>query len=213
MPPVIIAAAITVAGTIGSALISSSGQKQATKAQVGAATEALDFEKEMYEESKTMREPFLKTELERDTMLMEKLRTGPGEFKPEEDPGFEFGYKEQVEKPLLAGASAAGGIASGKTLKALSRYSSDYASTKYDSFLDRWYQSLRPLQGEPAMTQAQASSAQLHGGAGAQRIQNIGDARASGYANQANIWSGAVSSGAQNIAEAYYMSAMAGAGL
>lgn len=206
MPPVIVAAAITTAGVVGSGLIASSGAQKAASTQAGAATEALDFEKQMYEESKAMREPFLKTELERDTMLMEKLRAGPGEFRPEEDPGYEFGYREGVEKPLLAGQASRGAIGSGKTLKALSRYSQDYASTKYDNFLDRWYQSLRPLQGVPATTQAGASEAMRHGMSGAQRVQNIGDARASGYASQADIWSGAAASGAQNIADAYYLS-------
>jgi hypothetical protein len=159
----------------------------------------------MYEESKTMREPFLKTELERDTMLMDKIRAGPGEFRPEEDPGFEFGYKERVEKPLLAGTSSRGARGSGAQQKALTRYAMDYASTKEQNFLNRWYDSLKPLQGQPVMTAAQAAEASRLGGSGAQRIQNIGDARASGYASQANLWSGAVSGIGQNIADAYYL--------
>ena len=40
-------------------------------------------------------------------------------------------------------ASATGKLG-GATLKALTRYASDYASTKYDNFLDRYYKSLDP---------------------------------------------------------------------
>lgn len=72
------------------------------------------------------------------------LQKGPGEFIPEQEPGYKFGYEEFIEKPSLRLASATGKLGSGATLKALSRYASDYASTKYDNFLDRWYKSLDP---------------------------------------------------------------------
>jgi hypothetical protein len=72
------------------------------------------------------------------------LQAGPGQFKPEEDPGYRFGYEEFIENPSLRMASATGKLGSGATMKALTRYASDYASTKYDNFLDRYYKSLDP---------------------------------------------------------------------
>jgi hypothetical protein len=72
------------------------------------------------------------------------IQKGPGEFVPEKDPGYKFGYQEFVENPTLKLASATGKLGSGATLKALTRYASEYASTKYDNFLDRYYKSLDP---------------------------------------------------------------------
>lgn len=72
------------------------------------------------------------------------IEQGPGQFVPEEDPGYRFGYEEFIEKPTLRTAAATGKLGSGATLKSLTRYASDYASTKYDNFLDRWYKSLDP---------------------------------------------------------------------
>jgi hypothetical protein len=72
------------------------------------------------------------------------LQKGPGEFIPEQEPGYKFGYQEFVENPTLKLSSATGKLGSGATLKALTRYASNYASTKYDNFLDRYYKSLDP---------------------------------------------------------------------
>lgn len=72
------------------------------------------------------------------------IQKGPGQFVPEKEPGYKFGYQEFVENPTLKLASATGKLGSGATLKALTRYASDYASTKYDNFLDRYYKSLDP---------------------------------------------------------------------
>lgn len=137
------------------------------------------------------------------------IQKGPGEFIPEEDPGYEFGYQESVEKPLLRGAAATGRLGDGRTMKELTRYASDYASTKYDNFLSRYYDSLKPLQsmaGIGQTTAAQSSQNALVTGQNiAQRQVGAGEARASGYIDQGNVWGGAVSGLGQNALDYYYM--------
>lgn len=87
------------------------------------------------------------------------IAEGPGEFVPSEDPGYKFGYEEFVEKPTLRGAAARGGLRSGATEKALTRYASDYASTKYDNFLARYYDKLKPYQSLAGLGQTSATAA------------------------------------------------------
>lgn len=102
------------------------------------------------------------------------IAAGPGEFIPEEQPGYKFGYEEFVEKPLLAGASAAGDLRSTNTLKNLTRYASDYASTSYDNFLNRYYQSLNPYFSIAGMGQVGATgsaNAALQTGANVANLQ------------------------------------------
>jgi hypothetical protein len=137
------------------------------------------------------------------------IEKGPGEFIPEEDPGFKFGYQEFVEKPSLRAASAKGSLGGGRTLKELSRYASDYASTKYDNFLSRWYQSLTPLQSMSGVGQTTATQQSANALATGQAIgQNMiagGNARATGYINQGNIWGNVAGGLGQNALDAYYM--------
>lgn len=131
------------------------------------------------------------------------IQQGPGEFKPEEEPGYVFGYEEFVEKPTLRAAAATGNLGSGKTLKALSRYASDYASTKYDTFLDRYYKSLDPYFRVAGMGSNVAMAGGSQGNQAASNMSNAlmygGTARTSGYTNQGNIWGNALSGMGQNL--------------
>jgi len=205
--------AAVVGGAVIGSVASSKSSKAASKAadtQADASLEAAqisaDTQKEMYYQSREDTAPWREAGENALTQLQGKVSAGPGQFDPQQDPGYQFGYKEFVESPTLAAASATGRLRSGATQKALSRYAQDYASTKYDNFLSRYYQSLTPLQSLSGVGQTTASqnaqnaiaTGQGVGNALSMGVENAGDARASGYINQANAFAG----GANNISNA-----------
>jgi hypothetical protein len=129
--------------------------------------------------------------------LISLIKEGPGKF--EESPGYQFRLSEG-EKAIERAASARGKRLSGQTLKELARYSQEYATSEYDKFLARYYAKLNPLQSLAQIGQTTAlAQAQL----GQQTASNVaghqlagGQARASGYINQGNIWSNLLQQGA-----------------
>jgi len=157
-----IAVAVAGAAVVGS-VISSQSAKKAAKTAAGAAGDATQSQLAMYEQSRedagpwreagagavnalwgTPGTPATTTQGAPISGTQGLIQKGPGQFVPEKEPGYKFGYQEFVENPTLKLASATGKLGSGATLKALTRYASDYASTKYDNFLDRYYKSLDP---------------------------------------------------------------------
>jgi len=142
------------------------------------------------------------------------IEAGPGEFIPEEQPGYEFGYKEFVEKPLLAGASAAGDLRSTNTLKNLTKYAMDYGETSYDNFLNRYYQSLNPYFSIAGMGQV---GAQGSANAAMQTGANVANLQYQNALNQGNISSGMIAglggvaqSGIQNFLDYSILNRMLG---
>ena len=120
-----------------------------------------------------------------------------GEF--EESPGYQFTLKEGLNAQQNA-LSAMGQNRSGKHLKASAQYAEGLASTEYDNFLRRWYDTLKPLQSMAGMGQ---TSAQATGAAGANAAGNMGNAymaggqaSGAGSINQANALTGAIQGGA-----------------
>lgn len=203
-----VAVAVVGGAVIGGVATTMSGDK-AADAQTQAAQQASDTELEMFYQSREDTAPWREAGEDALNLLAPKVQAGPGEFVPSEDPGYQFGYQEQVEKPLLRSASAGGRLGGGRNLKELTRYASDYASTKYDNFLDRWYKSLTPLQsmsglGQTTATQ-QGQNALATGQMVGQNILGAGQARASGY-QQTGAAVGQVAGGlGQSALDYYYM--------
>jgi len=120
------------------------------------------------------------------------------------DPGYQFRQSEG-QRMLEGSAAGRGGLLSGATLKALSKYGQDLASQEYGSAynrynadLDRRFNRLSGIAGTGQT--ATRDVAQL----GSQTAQSIGqnqigagNARASGYVGQANAIGGAVNSAGQ----------------
>ena len=203
-----VAAAVVGGAVIGGVATTISGSKAAS-AQESAAQQATDTELQMFYKSREDTAPWREAGEEALNLLAPKIEAGPGEFVPSEDPGYQFGYQEQVEKPLLRSASAGGRLGGGRNLKELTRYASDYASTKYDNFLDRWYKSLTPLQSLSGVGQTvglqQGQNALATGQMVGQNILGAGEARASGY-QQTGAAVGQTASGlGQSALDYYYM--------
>jgi hypothetical protein len=178
--------------------------EDAAETQAASAAEATDSQWKMYKQSREDQLPWLESGARSLTQLEKKINAGPGKFT--EDPGYKFRLSEG-NKQIERTASATGGIASGSTLKALTRYGQDYASNEYDKWLQRYYQSLTPYQSLAGVGQ---TTGQSLGNLGMQTSQQIGqntiaagNARASGYINQANAWTGASQSGLNAIGSYY----------
>lgn len=208
-----IATAIIGTAVVGGIVQSVTADK-AADAQVQSAQQASNTELEMFYQSRADVAPWREAGEDALNLLAPKVAAGPGEFDPEKDPGYQFGYQEFVEKPRLRGASARGDLGGGRTMKELTRYASDYATTKYDNFLDRWYKSLTPLQSLSGVGQTTGQQMGQNAIATGQSIgQNqlaAGDARATGYINQGNIWGNVASGLGQNALDAYYMNKLGG---
>jgi len=185
----------------GSFLQSRSAEK-AAETVAGATDQASATQWAIYQQSREDLAPWREAGGEALGDLVNMLEKGPGEFVPADQPGYKFGYEEFVEKPTLRMASATGSLGGGGTQKALTRYAQDYASQEFDNFLTRWYKSLTPYQSLAGIGQATAAQgAQTGAYTGAQIGQNIiagGEARATGYANQGNIWGNVLSGVGQN---------------
>ena len=194
--------AIVAAASVVGSVIQSKSASKASKAAAESADQATQALLEMYYQGREDLAPWREAGGEALGDLVNMIEKGPGEFVPADQPGYKFGYEEFVEKPTLRMASATGSLGGGGTQKALTRYAQDYASQEFDNFLTRWYKSLTPYQSLAGIGQATAAQgAQTGAYTGAQIGQNIiagGEARATGYANQGNIWGNVLSGVGQN---------------
>lgn len=193
-----------VAGAVvGSALIGSNASSKAAKAQAGAASEASNLEREMFERNIELNAPFREAgvnALNKLVPLTDYKDFGMDQFRA--DPGYSFRMSEGM-KGLERSAAARGGLLSGGTLKGIQRYGQDMASQEYQNAFNRYgierERRLNPLQSLAGV--GQTTSQQL-GAAGTQMAGNVGNlitggaaARASGYVGGANALTGALNTG------------------
>ena len=200
--PLIIAAA----ATAYAAYAASEASKKASEAQRKGAGQATQAQLEMYYQGREDIAPWRKKGKWALRELRGKIKAGPGEF--EESPGYQFRLAEGI-KARERGAAARGNVLSGAQEKDLMRFGQGLATEDYDNWLRRYYQSLGPYQSMAGLGQTSAvQTAQMGQQTGQSIGQNYlaaGRARASGYINQANIMSGAVTSGVENYLMYDYM--------
>jgi hypothetical protein len=122
---------------------------------------------------------------------------GTGQFTA--SPSYQFALQQGLQAQQRQ-ATATGRLGSGAHLKDATQYAKDMASTEYQNFLNRWYQSLTPWQS--LANQGQTATTNIGGGAAdAAKLQQMnalysGQAQAANYINQANIGANALSGGA-----------------
>jgi hypothetical protein len=193
-----------VAGAVvGSALIGANASSKAAKAQAGAASEASNLEREMFERNVELNAPFREAgigALNKLIPLTDYKDFGMDQFRA--DPGYSFRMSEGM-KGLERSAAARGGLLSGGMLKGIQRFGQDLASQEYQNAFNRYgierERRLNPLQSLAGV--GQTTSQQL-GAAGTQMAGNVGNlitggaaARASGYVGGANALTGALNTG------------------
>lgn len=197
-------ATAVVASTVVGGYISSKNADKAAEAQAESAQTASDTELTMFNKSTQLTEPWRKAGEKALGKLEKKVYAGPGDYT--KSPGYDFRLSEG-NKAIERSAASKGGLVSGRTLKALDRYSQDYATNDYDNFLNRYYQSLTPLQSLAGVGQTtatnQANQATQTGRSVAENQLSEGQARATGYINQGNAWTGAINSGIGALGDIY----------
>lgn len=186
------------AAIIGSSLLGSSASRSAASTQAAASDRAAELQKEMFERQVQLSEPWRKAgeqALNKLIPLTDYQTFGMSQFQA--DPGYAFRLSEG-QKALERSAAARGGLLSGGTGKALTRYGQEMGSQEYQNAFNR-YQAERqarlgPLQSLAGVGQ---TTAQQLGAAGQTMASNVGEAigagaqaRASGYMGAANAIGG-----------------------
>lgn len=187
----------------GSALGSLTGTDAASRAadvQAGAARDASNVQREMFERQVQLSEPWRKageTALNKLIPLTDYTPFSMAHFQA--DPGYGFRMSEGM-KALERSAAARGGLLSGATLKGIQRFGQDLGSQEYTNAFNR-YQTERAARLQPLQSLAGVgqTTAQQIGQAGQTMASNVGDlmtsgaaARASGYVGSANALTGAL---------------------
>lgn len=140
------------------------------------------------------------SDLESDPIYQERLRVGLPEG----------------QNSIMRMMSARGGLESGATLKALSRFNQDYAGNEGGNAFNRFQTNrsniLNPLQSLAGVGQTSASQvgnqAVQTGRDVGSNIMSGGDARASGYVGTANAFTGAIGQGANAYQQNQLMNRM-----
>ena len=200
---------------VGSTLVSVYSANKAAQTQAGAMDRSADLQYRQYQEDVARQKPFYDVGVNALPELVEASKYKPfgmDQFKA--DPGYAFRLSEGT-KALERSAAARGGLLSGGTGKALTRFGQEMGSQEYTNAFNR-YQAERTARLQPlqAMTGMGQSTAQQIGQQGQQMASNVGDAmgssaaaRASGYVGSANALTGCLNtylnySNSQSIANA-----------
>lgn len=195
--------AILGAAALGALASTSAGRSQAKAAesaadvQAQAQREALDFQRRMYEENVARQQPYYQAGVNALARLTGR-EGGAFQYRPEQlttDPGYQFRLSEGM-RALERSAAARGGLMSGATGRALTRYGQEAASQEYQNAYNRAlteYNALSNLAGI-----GQTTSQQL-GGAG----ERMGGALATGLTNIAQAQGQGMIGGAQARGSSY----------
>ena len=175
------------AAIIGSSLLGSSSARSAGAAQADAAGRASDLQYQMFKEQQDLNKPWYEAGKEALNKLIPEATSytpfGMDQFQA--DPGYGFRLKEGM-RALEQSAAARGGLLSGNTGKALTRYGQDAASQEYQNAFNRYQTErasrLQPLQSLAGVGQ---TSANTLGNAASTYGSNVGNLMTSGAAAQA----------------------------
>lgn len=193
-----------VAGAVvGSAVIGGLASNRAASTQAQAAQQAADTQKQIFERQVELQEPWRQagiSALNKLIPMSEYQKFGMGQFQA--DPGYAFRLSEG-QKALERSAAARGGLLSGATGKALTRFGQEMGSQEYQNAFNR-YQVERAAQLQPLQSLAgvgQTAATTLTGAAGqmgqnvSEALQSAAAARASGYVGGANALTSALGTG------------------
>lgn len=187
-------------GGITGANQAAEGADKAANAQIQAAREANQLQKEMYDQNRADMAPWREAGMGTLSQLVAGLQPG-GDFNRsftmndfQADPGYAFRQSEG-QKAIDNSAAARGSSLSGATLKALTRFGQDTASNEYQNSYNRWnndmsnrFNRLSGVAGTgQTATQNIASQGQQTAQTMGQNVTGAGNARASGYIAQGNV--------------------------
>jgi hypothetical protein len=190
---------------LGSSLIQGRASKKASEAQAEGAAASTQAQLEMLYKARKDLAPWREAGME----AVERLMTGGlieeaiapiSENVLRGAPGYQFRLSEGINA-LDKSAISRGRLFSGAQQKAITRFGQDYASAEYDREFNRRMARLSPWFKMAGMGQGvagqSASMAMDVGRSIGQNALYAGEARASNYINQGNIWSNAISKPAE----------------
>ena len=213
---------LTAAGQAVGGIAGASAAKKAAGAQVDAAQQASDLQREMYYKNLEQQAPFREAGLTSQNKLMEMLGIGGSANAPgygryakdfsmadyQADPGYAFRLSEGM-KGLNATAAARGGLISGNALRAATAYGQEMGSQEYQNAFNRYQTNrsnqLNPLQslmgaGQTA-TNTMGAAGQNYANQAGEAYMGAGNARASGYVGSANAWNSALGSAVNTMTQ------------
>lgn len=182
------------AAIVYSAWSSSNAAGNAADAQTAASQYAADVQREIFNKQTELQKPWRET----GERALAKLEAA-SEYKPftmnqfNADPGYGFRLAEG-QKALERSAAARGGLLSGATGKALTRFGQEMGSQEYQNAFNRYQAEraakLQPLQSLAGIGQTSANAltnaAGTYGSNVGELAVGAANARASGYVGQAN---------------------------
>ena len=206
------AAIIIAAAQMYSAYQSSRSAKKAAEAQRSAAEQGIGAELEMYYQSREDMAPWREAGGRSLNALSGLMEKGPGAFK--ESPSYRFTLGEGM-KGIERAKSATGRLGSGSFVKDATRYAEGMASTEYDNFLRRYYESLNPHLAVAGMGQVGATQTAQAGQSTANALANLylqkGQAGAAGIMGSTYPYAQLANWGAGNAMNWYMMNQGKGA--
>ena len=175
---------------IQAAGISASAYKKAAGIMSEAYDKGIAYQKEMYAEARNNNDNWIKAGKWAVSELKSKMQEFDGSPESyEESPYFDWLQTETINA-LDKSASSRGKLESGAQQKAVMEYGKNMASTDYDSWLNRYYQSLTPYQTMAEQGRAAAATLTAAGNSTANAVSNLygqqGQAVGSGITNAAN---------------------------
>jgi hypothetical protein len=160
----------------------------ASRMSAQSSREALDLQRRVYEEAVARQQPFYEAgreALNKLIPLSEYQKFGMDQFQA--DPGYAFRLSEG-QKALERSAAARGGLMSGATGKALTRYGQEAGSQEYMNAFNRYQTEraarLNPLQSLAGVGQTSANTVGGYGQNYANQANQLGMTNA---ANQGNL--------------------------
>jgi len=202
------------AAIVGSSLVGANAAQNAAETQAAAQQRANDLMYKMFQEQVGLQAPFREAGLTAQNRMLDLLglsdRTGAAGYgslnKPfgmeqfQADPGYAFRMGEGI-KAIERSRAQAGGLLSGGTGKALTRYGQDLASQEYGNAFSRYQteraNQLNPLAALTAAGQGSAnvlsSAAGTYGQQAGAGITDVARAQAAGQVGTANALVGGVS--------------------
>lgn len=211
---------LTPAAILGSSMFGAQAAQKNAATQAEAANQANQLLYSMYQQNVARQEPFYQAGVRSLNAYEKGIQPGGELVRPftatdyTADPGYAFRLSEG-QKALERSAAARGGLLSGGTGKALTRFGQDYASNEYQNAYNRFINqqttqrnALAGLAGYgPSSASAIGSAGSNYGTAASGNITDAGSATGAGYMGTANAYSGGLNTylnynASQNLANA-----------
>lgn len=183
--------AAAVGGSVVGGLINGAASRSAASQQSDAAQRAQEAQAAQYQQSRADLQPWVQSGSTANNKLsaLMGLNGEDPTAQLQSTPGYQFRLNEGLQG-VNNSAAARGGLLSGGTMKALTKYGQDFASNEYQNQFNRLNTMSNAGQNSAA---GQASQSQAFGNSSAQNYTNQGNATASGTLGNANAWSNALS--------------------